>query len=72
MLSLRIFDKKFFMSKRRCFGGQEKVRYRRLAWIMVDEDVAYASPATVHRVLVRHCLNTKFTHEGGVKDYTPL
>jgi len=38
---------------------------------MVDEDVAYASPATVHQVLVRHGLNTKFTREGGVKDYTP-
>jgi len=39
--------------------------YCRLAWMMVDEDVAYASPAIVHRVLVRHGLNTKFTHKGG-------
>jgi len=25
--------------------------YRRLAWMMVDEDVAYLSPATVYRIL---------------------
>lgn len=44
--------------------------YRRLAWMMVDEDVAYASPASVHRVYVRNGLNTKFTRDGGTKHPT--
>jgi len=30
--------------------------YRRLGWMMVDEDVAYVSPSTVYNVLDRHDL----------------
>ena len=30
--------------------------YRRLAWMMVDEDVVYLSPSTVYRILDRHDL----------------
>ena len=30
--------------------------YRRLCWMMVDEDVVYVSPSTVYNVLDRHDL----------------
>jgi len=30
--------------------------YRRLAWMMVDEDVAYLTPSTVYRILDRYDL----------------
>ena len=30
--------------------------YRRLAWMMVDEDIVYLSPSTVYRILDRHDL----------------
>ena len=30
--------------------------YRRLAWMLTDDNVAYASPATVYRILKRHDL----------------
>lgn len=30
--------------------------YRRLAWMMVDDDVAYLAPSTVYRILNRHDL----------------
>jgi putative transposase len=30
--------------------------YRRLAWMMVDQDVAYLSPSSVYRILDRHQL----------------
>ena len=32
--------------------------YRRLAWMMVDEDVVYLSPSTVYRILDSHDCST--------------
>ena len=39
--------------------------YRRLTWMMVDEDVAYVSPSTTLRILTEADLNTKWTRPAG-------
>jgi transposase InsO family protein len=36
--------------------AQPREGYRRLAWMMVDEDVAYLTPSTVYRILDRYDL----------------
>ena len=41
--------------------------YRRLTWMMVDQDVAYVSPASVLRILTQNGLNTIWTRPGGSK-----
>lgn len=38
--------------------------YRRLAWMMVDEDVAYLSPPTVYRILSAHDLLCRWKPTG--------
>jgi transposase InsO family protein len=39
-----------------CAKARSREGYRRLAWMMVDEDVAYLSPSTVYIILDRHDL----------------
>ena len=41
--------------------------YRRLTWMMIDQDVAYVSPASVLRILTQNGLNTIWTRPGGSK-----
>jgi transposase InsO family protein len=48
--------------------------YRRLAWMMVDEDVAYVSPSSVYRVLKARDLLRRYKRSersSGVYDFTP-
>jgi len=46
--------------------------YRRLGWMMVDEDVAYVSPSTVYNVLDRHDLLYRWKRpESSVMKVTP-
>jgi len=46
--------------------------YRRLCWMMVDEDVAYVSPSTVYNVLDRHDLLYRWKRpEASVTKVTP-
>lgn len=48
--------------------------YRRLAWMMVDEDVAYVSPSSVYRVLAERDLLTRYQrseHSGRGYDFKP-
>ena len=44
-----------------------QVGYRRLTWMMVDQEVACVSPASVLRILTKHGLNTAWTRPGGSK-----
>lgn len=47
--------------------------YRRLAWMMVDEDIAYLSPSSVYRILVKHDLlyRWKRSYSVGTKPAKP-
>ena len=41
--------------------------YRRLTWMMIDQNVAYVSPASVLRILTENGLNTVWTQPGRAK-----
>ena len=38
--------------------------YRYLAWLMIDENVAYASPATVYNIMKKNGLISKWNKSG--------
>lgn len=42
-----------------------QIGYRRLTWMMVDRDIAYLSPSSVYRILVKAALNNKWTKPAG-------
>ena len=45
--------------------------YRRLAWMMVDEDIAYLSPSSVYRILDRNDLLCRWKPPSAVADHRP-
>ena len=56
-----------------CEANKDMFRgYRYLAWLMIDENVAYASPATVYNIMKKNALISKWNksseeHEKGFK-----
>jgi hypothetical protein len=48
-----------------------KEGYRRLCWMMVDEDVAYVSPGTVYNILDRYDLLYRWKRSQTVGDKPP-
>lgn len=51
--------------KKFCIENKDEFRgYRYLAWLMIDKDVAYASPATVYNIMKRNSLINKWNQSG--------
>ncbi|MDX1961364.1 MAG: DDE-type integrase/transposase/recombinase [Leptospiraceae bacterium] len=42
-----------------------EIGYKRLTWMMVDSNIAYLSPSSVYRILVKAALNNRWTKPAG-------